>query len=150
MTGLLDQLARLFRFMKGGIVHDEDRVGRQLLEEMMFQPDIEPFGIGTPLKQHGRYEALPTLARQQAGPGPGIAAPLARDLLPFIRPAMRPVSGALKATFIQIDQLGRSLGRENVPELVEIGPTLGRVPFSVPQSFFYASPSIGGAHTRWH
>ena len=125
-------------------------MGGEFLEKMVFQPDIEPFGIRTPLKQYGRYEALPTLARQQAGPGPGIATPLARDLLPFTRPAMRPVSGALKPTFIQIDQLGRPLCREDVPELLEIGPTLGRIPFSVPQSFFYASPSTGGAHTRWH
>ncbi len=150
VTGLLDQCSRRFRFMKGGIIHNEDRVGRQLLEEMMFQPDIEPFRVGTPLKQHGCDEAFPTLARQQAGPGSGIATPLASDLLPFTRPAMRPVSGALKPTFIQIDQLGRPLCREDVPELMEIGPTLGRIPFSIPQSFFYASPSTGGAHTRWH
>ena len=63
---------------------------------------------------------------------------------------MSAVGGPLKPTFIQVDQLGRPLGQEDLAELLEISPALGWIPFSVPQSFFYASLAIVGEHTRWH
>ncbi len=132
MPCLVDQLSGRGRFMKGGIVHDEDRVGCQLLKEMLLEPGIKPLRIRTPLKQHGREQSLATFARQQAGAGPSIAAPFSRNLLPSTRPAMGSVCGPLKPTFIQIDHLRGPLCRKDMPKLLKIGFPLGRISFSVP------------------
>ncbi len=86
VTSLVDQFSGPRRFMKGRIIHDEDRVGGKLLKEMLLQPGIEPLHIGTPLKQHGRHQSRPTFPGQQAGAWPRVATPLPGDLVSFACP----------------------------------------------------------------
>ena len=125
-------------------------MGGQLPEEMMFEPGIKPLGIGAPLKQHWSDQPLPTFTRQQTRTWPRLATPFSRHLLASARPAMGAVCRWLKPTFIQIDHLRGPLGREDLSKFLKIDPTLGRVPFSVSKSFFYASPAAAEGHTRWH
>ena len=125
-------------------------MGRQLFKEMLFEPGIKPLRIRTPLKQHGRDQPFATFASQQTGAGPCIATPFSRHLMPSARPTMGAVCNPLKPTFIQIDHFRGPLGREYTSKVLEISPTLGRIPFSVPKSFFYASLVTAGARTKWH
>ena len=106
VTRLLDQLTRLRRFMKGGIVPDQDRVRSQLLKAMLGEPGIEPLGLRPALKQHRSAELLPTLPGQQAGPRPRVPTPLPGHRMASTSPASGTMGRSLKPTFIQIDHLG--------------------------------------------
>lgn len=50
-TGVLDELRRFWRFVKGRVVHDDKMIVRQMGDEPRFQPAIEHFGIARSLKQ---------------------------------------------------------------------------------------------------
>jgi len=74
---------------------------------------------------------LSTFARQQAGARPRITAPFSYNLLPAAHPAMDTVCGSLSPTFIYIDSLREPLCRKDMPQFLEIGHSLARIPFSI-------------------
>lgn len=103
MSSLKNQLTGQRRFMKGRIVHDEDRLRGELLEEMRLQPSSEPLGIRIPLTQHRSQQSLSTFPRNQTRAQSGIPTPLARDPVSSAGPALGAMSRRLKPTFIQIN-----------------------------------------------
>ena len=134
---LLDQVSSLGGFVKGRVIHDQDRGWSQLFEEMVFQPDIEPLRIRRPLKQHRGQQMRAPFGCQQTRAGSRIPTPLSSNPVPSARPSSPSRGGALKSTFIHIHQLISLLGQMKGTELLKIQGTLAGIAFSVPQSFFY-------------
>ena len=50
MAGSLDQRPRLRGFVKRRVIQNQDGVGWEFLQEMIFQPGVNPLGIGIPLE----------------------------------------------------------------------------------------------------
>ena len=106
----LDEFPSFPGFVEGGVVHDDQRSGLKLLQELFLEVVVENVVVQAPLKKEWGEEPLSLDGgRDEIGPRPAFPATLPKDLAALGGPSVRVVGGALKPGLVKVD---RAVGTE--------------------------------------
>ena len=122
--------------MEAGIIEHDDGVWGQVRPQGLSEPGVEGEGVTGAVKQQGSEQAVVLERSNQASARSSVAGAQAIHLAAPGRPAVRPLRGGRKATFIDIQE-GLVCLRIPIPALeIPAARLLMTEAFRVPKSFF--------------
>ncbi len=137
MSGVEDSILYILSFVKSGVIHDNDAVGRKFRKQVLHDPRIENIGIDVRVEQTNREQKFLNQRADDIGAAFGVPVLCAKTTPATRGIAMRAGHIVSKTALIKINNHA-SLLFIGLDFLLEDEPCVV-VRFGVTQRFFYRS-----------